>query len=123
MARWQTGIRWGGVEDTISRLAPFSGAIALKWTHPSDKFWVEGSILAAATQDNLAANDASDSQRIPTNGTPGYIVGSIHAGYQVNDALELNLGLENLTDEDYRVHGSGINETGFNTVIGMKYSW
>ncbi len=122
---WQDGKQdlGGGIEDTISRLAPFSGVVAVKWTHPSDQFWIEGSILAAATQDNLSDRDTRDDQRIPTNGTPGYIVGSIRAGYQVNESLELNLGLENLTDEDYRVHGSGINETGFNTVIGLKYTW
>lgn len=122
---WQDGKQEleGGIDDTISRLAPFSGSIALKWTHPSQKFWIEGSILGAATQGNLSARDLGDDQRIPTNGTPGYIVGSIHTGYQVNDSLQLNLGFENLTDEDYRVHGSGINETGFNTVLGLKYTW
>lgn len=122
---WQDGKQelGGDKEDTISRLAPFSGAVAVKWTHPSDRFWVEGSVLAAATQDNLAASDLRDNQRIPTNGTPGYIVGSVRAGYLVNDSLELTLGLENLTDEDYRIHGSGNNETGFNTVLGAKVSF
>ena len=110
-------------EDTIRRLSPFSGSVSLKWSHPNERFWVEGSVLAAATQDNLAARDLGDDQRIPSNGTPGYIVGSMRAGYKVTDSLELNLGLENLTDEDYRVHGSGVNETGFNTVLGVKYTW
>jgi len=115
----------GGVvtEDTIRRLAPFAGSVAVRWTHPSERFWIEGSVLAAVTQRNLANRDLADNERIPSNGTPGYMIGSIHAGWKVTEQLELNLGLENLTDEDYRVHGSGINETGFNTVLGLKYTW
>ena len=31
----------------------------------------------------------------------------------------LTAALENLTDEDYRIHGSGTNEPGFNAVLGV----
>lgn len=122
---WQDGKRKlnDGTEDTISRLAPFSGTLAVKWTHPSDKYWIEGSVIGAAAQDNLSSRDLTDDQRIPTNGTPGYLVSSLNAGYQFNESLQLNLSLQNLTDEDYRVHGSGNNETGFNTTLGVKYTW
>lgn len=111
------------VEDTISRMAPISGSVELRWTHPSDRFWVEGSIYGAATQDNLAASDAGDGERIPTNGTPGYVVASIRSGWQVRDNLLLTCAVENLTDEDYRVHGSGLNEQGINGVIGVEVTW
>ncbi len=110
-------------EDTIRRLSPIAGSVSLRWTHLNEKFWVEGTVLGAATQDNLGAGDLRDGQRIPTNGTPGYLVGSIRAGWQAREDLLLTLGLENLTDEDYRVHGSGVNETGFNAVLGAKFSW
>lgn len=115
----------GGIitEDTIRRLSPLSGSVSLRWTHPSEKFWIEGSLLAAATQNNLGAGDFRDTQRVPTNGTPGYLVGSIRAGWQAKENLQFTLGLENLTDEDYRVHGSGVNEQGINAVLGVKYTW
>ncbi len=109
--------------DTIRRLSPLAGAASLRWTHPNEKIWIEGTVLAAATQDNLATADLKDDQRIPTNGTPGYVVGSVRAGWQARENILLTLGLENLTDEDYRVHGSGVNETGFNAVLGVKFSW
>ena len=109
--------------DTIRRLSPLAGAASLRWTHPNEKIWIEGTVLAAATQDNLATADLKDDQRIPTNGTPGYVVGSVMAGWQARENILLTLGLENLTDEDYRVHGSGVNETGFNAVLGVKFSW
>lgn len=110
-------------EDTIRRLSPISGSVALKWTHPSERFWIEGTLLAAATQDNLAAGDAGDSQRIPSNGTPGYLVANLYAGVQATDNIDLNFGLENITDQDYRVHGSGVNEAGINARFGAKVIW
>ncbi len=115
----------GGVvtSDTIRRLSPLAGSATLRWSHPNDKVWVEGTVLAAVTQDNLGAGDLRDDQRVPTNGTPGHLVGSLRAGWQARENVLLTLGLENLSDEDYRVHGSGVNETGFNAVFGVQFSW
>ena len=72
-------------------------------------------------QDNLSLLAASDTQRIPTNGTPSYITTALYAGWQVNDSHQLNLALENLTDIDYRIHGSGQNQLGRNATISVKY--
>ena len=111
------------VEDTVSRLAPLFGSVRLRWSQADRKYWVEAELRGAATQDNLSKSDLSDDQRIPTNGTPGYLIPSIRGGWQVRDDLLVTLGLENLTDDDYRVHGSGLNEPGFNASLGLKYDW
>ena len=112
----------GGPEsrDYISRLAPLMGSVSLRWTHPDVSFWIEGRVTAAAAADKLSQRDQVDTQRIPTGGTPGYVVASLYAGWQATDDLLLTLGLENLTDEDCRVHGSGQNETGLNAIFGVK---
>jgi hemoglobin/transferrin/lactoferrin receptor protein len=47
----------------------------------------------------------------------------VHAGWQVNENLDLTCGVENITDEDYRNHGSGQNEAGLNVILGAKVSW
>ena len=47
----------------------------------------------------------------------------LHAGWLATDNLELTAGLENITDEDYRNHGSGQNEAGFNAIMGAKVMW
>jgi hemoglobin/transferrin/lactoferrin receptor protein len=129
-AAWQDGrtetpVFFGGpvVDQYASRMLPLSGSIALRWTHSSERLWVEGRVLAAAEQDRLTASDLADTQRIPTGGTPGYVVAMLHAGWQATDNFELTCGLENLTDEDYRNHGSGQNEPGFNAIVGAKVTW
>lgn len=112
------GERW------ITRLLPFSGSLQLRWTRPDDRLWVEGRVLGAVGEDRIhPANQASDNQRIPTGGTPGYVVAMVHAGYRATDHLELTCGVENIFDEDYRNHGSGQNQAGLNGILGARVSW
>jgi len=110
-------------EDYISRLAPLMGSISLRWTHPEEHFWIEGRVSGAAAADKLSQRDQGDTQRIPSGGTPSYLVASLYGGWQASDDLLLTLGLENLTDEDYRIHGSGQNETGFNVIMGVRLTF
>jgi hemoglobin/transferrin/lactoferrin receptor protein len=106
------------------RQLPLTGSVALRWTAESQKYWIEGRVLAAALEDRItAADQAADNQRIPTGGTPGYIVASLRAGWTVNDHLDLTAGIENLTDEAYRSHGSGQNEPGIGGILGAKVTW
>lgn len=110
--------------STAGRMHPFMGGASLRWTNPNQKFWVEGSLKAAATADNLSTADSGDTTRIPAVfGTPSYAIASIYTGYNVNDNLELTLGLENLADDDYRYHGSGQNEPGLNALFGVTVTF
>lgn len=125
-AREQKPVIAGGPERSLPprRSYPLTGSLALRWTSESERLWVEARALAAAEEDRVTAADlASDSQRIPTPGTPSYIVGFLRAGWQATDYLELTASLENITDTDYRVHGSGQNEPGFGAVIGARLIW
>jgi hemoglobin/transferrin/lactoferrin receptor protein len=108
----------------MSRQLPLTGSVALRWTDSTEKFWIETRLLAAATEDRITAQDqAADNQRIPTDGTPGYLVASLRAGWQVNEHLDLTCGIENLTDQDYRIHGSGQNEPGLSGIFAARVSW
>jgi hemoglobin/transferrin/lactoferrin receptor protein len=108
----------------MSRQLPLTGSVALRWTNSTEKFWLETRLLAAATEDRITdADQAADSQRIPTDGTPGYLVASLRAGWQVNEHLDLTCGIENLTDQDYRIHGSGQNEPGLSGIFAARVSW
>ena len=61
----------------------------------------------AHSQDHLSFGDEID-HRVPYGGTPGYEV--YHARLGVHSSgWEINLALENLSDEVYRVHGSSVN--------------
>ena len=108
------------VREPIDRLMPPMGHAGIRWDHPDQKVWVEGVLSFAARQSDLSTRDKNDTQRIPPHGTPGYAVVSLHGGVEVNENLTLTAALENLTNEDYRIHGSGVNEPGTNVVLGMN---
>ena len=130
-AAWQEGrtesatFVGGPVEEKPNtRQLPLSGSVALRWDDASGKFWVEGRILASNHEDRISDVDqAADNQRIPTDGTPGYVVASLRAGWHATDNLDLTCGIENLSDESYRVHGSGQNEAGLSGIFGVKVGW
>lgn len=129
-AAWQDGRQTapayvGGpeTEGFTSKLLPLSGGVSLRWTSADARYWLEGRFTAADRQDHLAPGDKTDTQRIPPNGTPGYLVASLYSGWDVNRHLTLHCGIENLTDADYRIHGSGQNEPGLNGIVGIKVSW
>jgi len=111
------------VREPISRLMPFSGLAGLRWDHPSGKVWVEGIATIADNQDNLSTRDRADTGRIPPGGTPSYTVFTIRSGWQIRDNVDLTVALENITDEDYRIHGSGQNELGRSLNIGISISF
>lgn len=111
-------------DDPYSRALPLTASAALRWTHPSAKYWIEARLLAAEEADRLSSADiTTDNQRIPTNGTPAYVVPMVYSGWQAKDNLLVTLGLENISNTDFRHHGSGNNEPGFNAVLGVRTTW
>ncbi|MHC4953695.1 MAG: TonB-dependent receptor, partial [Planctomycetota bacterium] len=103
--------------EYISRLMPASGNIGLRWRSTDDRFWAETIVQLAAKADRLSPRDESDTSRIPPGGTPGYAVWYLRGGWNINEKMQAILGLENLFDKSYRVHGSGHNMPGFNAVL------
>jgi hemoglobin/transferrin/lactoferrin receptor protein len=109
-----------GEKAPISRLMPLTGQIGLRWDHPNRKFWAEAVTTLAARQDLLSPDDERDTQRIPPGGTPGYLVATVRGGWRPTPNTSLTAALENVSDEDYRIHGSGLNEPGRNVVVSFS---
>lgn len=94
--------------EPMRRIPPLNGSSMVKYR--SQHWFGAIEFLYASKQDRLAQGDKDDN-RIPIRGTPGWEVVNLYAGYQFQH-LKLNLGLQNLLNEDYRTHGSGINGVG-----------
>lgn len=107
----------------VSRLAPLMGSIGLRWTHPSQDYWLELRVFAADKADKLSVSDRRDTSRIPPGGTPGYYWVSLYAGWNVTENIKWTVALENLTNQVYRTHGSGVNEAGIGLVTSLEVSW
>jgi len=101
--------------EPVRRIPPLFGRINTEYS--LNNFWIGAEWLAAAKQDRLAAGDKSDN-RIPAGGTPGWSIFNLNAGYDLN-LLRINFSLQNLLNEDYRYHGSGINSQGRTALISL----
>ena len=111
------------VRDYVSRLMPLTGQAAVRWQPAGEAYWLEAVVDAAEKADRLSADDERDTQRIPPGGTPGYAVLTLRGGATVRDDLHLTVALENVADEDYRIHGSGVNEPGRNLVVQAEWTF
>ncbi len=103
-----------------SRIAPLTGSVGLRWNSGDGKWFLEGAATLARHQDRLSPGDAADTQRIPPGGTRGYQVFTVRGGWNPSTNVKIFAACENITDEDYRYLGSGINEPGTNLIVGTQ---
>ncbi len=103
-----------------SRIAPLTGTLGLRWNSGDGKWFLEGAATLARHQDRLSPGDQADTQRIPPGGTRGYQVFSLRGGWNPCANVKIFAACENISDEDYRYLGSGINEPGTNFVFGTQ---
>ena len=105
--------------DYLSRINPLTLGNSLnygfssKWSGRLDHKWV-------AKADKLSTGDRGDTQRIPPGGTPAYFLSSAEVSYAFRTKSKGSFGIENVFDEDYRVHGSGQNGLGRNFYLAME---
>ena len=107
----------------VDRLMPLQAWLSARNTGSDGRFWYEGWLWSLGDADKLSFRDRRDGSRIPAGGTPGFTILGISAGWHLSSKLDFSLQLENLTDQDYRVHGSGINGAGRNlvAVIDLRF--
>lgn len=103
-----------------SRLMPVTSRVGLRWEDAAGRGHAETEVVRAEDADKTSAADDRDTQRIPPGGTPGYTVWNLRFGWQVSDRTDFEVALENVTDVDYRVHGSGSNSPGRSFVFSMR---
>jgi len=115
-----TGLSYTWGEDDngnpLRRIPPFNGRTGVRYIH--NHFMAKAEWLYAAEQDRLSGGDMSD-HRIPDGGTPGWSIFNITTGYDFGK-LYAGLGLQNLTDELYRIHGSGVDGYGRSFWVSLR---
>jgi iron complex outermembrane receptor protein/hemoglobin/transferrin/lactoferrin receptor protein len=111
--------------DPITRIPPTQGILGLRWRDDYRRSYFEVFTWMVNRQDRNNPASASDS-RFYVNGefaTPGYATLNTRLGTRFGecDQHRVSLSLENITDQYYRVLGSGVDGTGFNALFGYEY--
>ncbi len=110
--------------EPLRRIPPLAGRLGARWYLLNRTSWLELTTDFADRQDRLSPGDIGDT-RIPEDGTPGYGVVSLGAGFDRADGWGGSVVLYNIGDADYRVHGSGINGPGRSLRLALhrRFNW
>ena len=103
------------------RIPPLNGRIGLRY-EPNETITIEPSIVFADSQTRLSPRDIRD-VRIDPNGTSGWLTANVRAAWQPDERWRFSASLENLFDEQYRHHGSGIDAVGRNLSVSLEARW
>ena len=108
-----------GLRDPADRIPPLYGKAGVAWDLRAD-LALEGYAFYATRQARLSTRDRND-PRINPDGTAGWATLNLRLGWRPIDALEFGLRLENLADQRYREHGSGIDQRGRNAMVSVDW--
>ncbi|MDX2152518.1 MAG: TonB-dependent receptor [Bryobacteraceae bacterium] len=71
---------------------------------------------------NRVLPGVDDNTRVPLlRGNPGWATLNVTAGYPLGERLSLQFAFTNITDANYRVHGSGADSPGRNAWLGLRW--
>jgi outer membrane receptor protein involved in Fe transport len=105
----------------MRRIPPHFGTLKLRWSPESGRRpWAELVYQFAAAQRRLNPSDESDS-RIGPDGTDGFHVLHLRGGMWLTEHLRASLALENVFDEEYKYHASGVFRPGRQLVAQAEY--
>ena len=111
----------GGDTEPGDRIPPLNGSFTVTYD-PGGAYQLDAWMRFALVQDRLSARDVRDS-RIDPSGTDGWIVLGARADWQPDPNWLLSLGIDNLLDERYRAHGSGLDAPGRSFSFSARRSW
>jgi len=104
--------------EPLGKISPLVGYGGVRWQNTGNRIWTELVGLTYGEAGRLNTSDQLDTQRVPPNGTPSFLVLTLRGGLQVSEHLMLTASLDNILNQTYRYHGSGSNEPGFGANLG-----
>ncbi len=115
------GEQWvdDGMDLPLRLVPPLFGGARLRYDMPAFgkiRGYAQTSIRGAGKQSRLSPEDIKDS-RIPDGGTEGWAVWNLRVGAHINRHVRVTLAVDNLTNNKYRYHGSGLWAPGTNVML------
>ncbi len=108
------------VDSVLTRMLPANAMAGLRYEPPWSRVWAETDVRWFGRADRLSLRDQADSRRIPPGGTPMWATWNLRAGVNLTPKQRISAALENITDTNYRIHGSGQNEVGRQLVFAYE---
>ena len=113
-----------GATEPLSRTPPLNGLVGVRYQRGDDLF-LELIVRWATHQDRLSDLDRADQRICPQGaaacrGTDGYTILRLRGGIKLAKPLSLTFAINNLTNQAYRSHGSGVDAAAFDARLGLE---
>jgi outer membrane cobalamin receptor len=104
--------------EPMRRIPPVHGGLRIEWqAHPRAS--AGAAWRAAGAQRRLSSGDLAD-HRISRTGTPAWSTVDLFGRTQLSSRTAVSIGVRNLFDERYRVHGSGLDAPGRTAWLSLQ---
>ncbi len=124
---WQAGREEldDGRSSPARHVAPFFGRARLQYVHKGIRCQLYTDFQASRSFLQLAEEERSKTEIYAkdadgNNYAPGWIALHLKTSYRISSKLEIQAGLENITDQRYRPYSSGISAAGRNGVLAVQ---
>ena len=111
----------GSPTEAGDRIPPLSGRLNVRYDDGGD-IRLDAWLRFAGEQDRLSSRDVRDS-RIDPNGTSGWGILGARGAWDARGGWQFALGIDNVFDKRYRVHGSGLDAPGRNVTVSVRKTW
>jgi len=116
------------------RIPPPFGTVGVRYQPTGGRGWGEFAVRWADSQSLLHPSDSNDLRvcetapfsgilRDPCSGTPAWATLHLRGGWRFTQAFSLGLALDNLSDQQYRTHGSGLDGPGFDLRSSVEFRY
>ncbi len=103
------------------RIPPLSGRLEFSYDAGGD-FQLDAWVRFADEQDRLSSRDVRDI-RIDPNGSSGWGILGARGTWDARGGWQFTLGIDNVLDKRYRMHGSGLDAPGRSLVVSVRKTW
>ena len=111
------------VEIPLDHIPPLYGRLAVRYQH--EKFEAEASTVFNGKKaiDDYNPFGEDNQQYATADGMPSWYTVNLRTQYRLKSFLTLQLGLDNILDQNYRAFASGIQAPGRNLIAAVRVNW
>ena len=104
----------------LDHIPPTFGKVALQ--HQSKKFYLQLNSLFNGWKkiEDYNLNGEDNEQYATKDGMPNWMILNLQSSFSLSKNVNLNLGVENIFDKNYRYFASGISAAGRNFIVTLK---